>query len=105
MKMGEHPIEVIFPPVYVGPKTHRVVMEFPLEHYAKLEELMEEAGIESFQELIDYAVTLLEYSLEERKAQCEIVSAHPDRKKFCTLRMRVLDLAAAANRPITTMNQ
>jgi hypothetical protein len=100
MKKGDHPVEEVYRSVHRGPKTHRIVLDFSPEQYAALEEIMEEAGMESIGELCDWAVTLLEWAADQKKVQSQVVSVNPETKRRKTLHMPCLDFVAMANQPV-----
>jgi hypothetical protein len=69
----------------------RVEAEIPDEQHRRLEALMEEAGIKTMKDLLNNALTLLEWSLKETRSGRIIASVDESNRQYKQLGMPILE--------------
>ena len=68
----------------------RIQLELPEEKVRQLKGLMDEAGIKTYRELFDNALSLLNWSVREVRAGCFIASVDEVGRKYKELIMPIL---------------
>lgn len=74
----------------------RIQLDLPESRVLELKALMDETGMETYKELFNNALTLLEWSIQETKAGKPIASVDEDRNRYKVLVMPVLERVAKA---------
>ena len=72
----------------------RIQLELPETRVTELKALMDEMGIDTYKELFNNALTLLEWAVQENKAGRPIASVDEDRNRYKVLVMPALERAA-----------
>lgn len=72
-------------------KVARFQLEIPESRLKELEALMAETGISTKKELMNNALTLLEWAIEEKKAGYSIASVDSKKEKYRELVMPMLE--------------
>src|SRR5258708_134656 len=72
----------------------RIQLELPEAKVQELKHLMSEARIETYKELFNNALTLLEWSVDQTKAGRAIASVDEDKEKYRVLLMPILETLA-----------
>jgi len=72
----------------------RIQLDLPEEKVHELKALMEEADIETYKELFNNALTLLEWSIEESKAGRALASVDTAKDQYRMLVMPILQRVA-----------
>lgn len=72
-------------------KVARFQLEIPESRLKELEVLMAEAGISTKKELVNNALTLLEWAIGEKKAGYSIASVDNEKEKYRELVMPILE--------------
>ncbi|MBM3753746.1 MAG: hypothetical protein FJW38_07175 [Acidobacteria bacterium] len=81
----------------------RLNFEFPEERISELKALQEETGAETMKELVNAALTTLEWLLEEVKKGNEIAAINESRQTYRVLVTPILERVAKKSRPIRAL--
>lgn len=81
----------------------RIQLELPVEKVQELEELMEQAKISTKKDLINNALTLLEWALNEKKEGRTIASINEKTMSYKELVMPVLLAVTPKSQPETDL--
>ncbi|MDC9769052.1 MULTISPECIES: hypothetical protein [Enterobacterales] len=72
-------------------KNVRMQFDLPEDRSEELDSLMTKCGIGTKKELFNYALTMLEWAVDESERGNEIAAVNRDEKQFYTLRMPILE--------------
>ncbi|HAK0681074.1 TPA: hypothetical protein H1P55_004572 [Salmonella enterica] len=81
-------------------KNVRMQFDLPEERLKELDSLMEKCGISTKKELFNYALTMLEWAVDESEHGHDIAAIDREKKEFYSLRMPILkrlNRASSAN--------
>ncbi|WP_394870396.1 hypothetical protein, partial [Klebsiella pneumoniae] len=71
-------------------KNVRMQFDLPEDRLDELDSLMKKCGISTKKELFNYALTMLEWAVDESESGHEIAAIDRDSKQFYALRMPIL---------------
>jgi len=71
-------------------KNVRMQFDLPEDRLKELDSLMEKCGISTKKELFNYALTMLEWAVDESESGHDIAAIDRDKKEFYSLRMPIL---------------
>ena len=71
-------------------KNVRMQFDLPEERLKELDSLMDKCGISTKKELFNYALTMLEWAVDETENGHDIAAIDREKKEFYSLRMPIL---------------